>query len=147
MINYTNTWYIFICMQNQRHTIRTSDIVLWKIYLSLYCKVCVWEGAGDQQDCNILTPTLMVISVLSFSFSRAAPWSLGSWGPASLGAVLFTSSCHQRVWSPNSLGVPRAPSAGWWLSLPHLVSNSSDLLLTDFLSSPSYIIVQSPTQS
>ena len=49
--------------------------------------------------------------------------------------------------SPNSLGVPRAPSAGWWLSLPHLVSNLSDLQLTDFLSSPSYIIVQSPTQS
>ena len=30
---------------------------------------------------------------------------------------------------------------------PHLVSNLSDLQLTDFLSSPSYIIVQSPTQS
>ena len=44
-------------------------------------------------------------------------------------------------------GVPRAPSAGWWLSLPHLVSNSSDVQLTDLLSSPSYIIVQSPTQS
>ena len=39
-------------------------------------------------------------------------------------------------------GVPRASSAGWWLSLPHLLSNSSD-----FLSLPSYIIVQSPTQS
>ena len=44
-------------------------------------------------------------------------------------------------------GVPRAPSVGWWLSLPHLVSNSSDLQLADFLSLPSYIIVQSPTQS
>ena len=38
-------------------------------------------------------------------------------------------------------------SAFCWLSLPHLVSNSSDLQLSDFLSSPSYIIVQSPTQS
>ena len=43
-------------------------------------------------------------------------------------------------------GFPEAPSAGWWLFLPHLVSNSSDLQLTDFLSSLSYIIVQSPTQ-
>ena len=43
--------------------------------------------------------------------------------------------------------VRRAPSAGWWLSLPHLVSNSSVLLLTDFLLSPSYRIVQSPSQS
>ena len=32
------------------------------------------------------------------------------------------------------------------LSLPHIVSNSSDLHLIDFLSSPSYIIVQSSTQ-
>ena len=38
-------------------------------------------------------------------------------------------------------------SAGWWPSLPYLVSSSSDLQLTDFLSPQSYIIVQSPTQS
>ena len=49
--------------------------------------------------------------------------------------------------SPNSIGGPKAPSAGWWLSLPHLVSDFSDLQLTDFLSSPSYIIVQLPIQS
>ena len=46
----------------------------------------------------------------------------------------------------NSVGGHKAPSAGWWLSLPHLVSNSSDLQLTDFQSTPSYIVVQSPTQ-
>ena len=44
-------------------------------------------------------------------------------------------------------GFPRAPYAGWWLSLPYFVSNSSDLQLPDFLSSPSYIIFQLPTQS
>ena len=58
-----------------------------------------------------------------------------------------TTSCLQLVWSPTHSGVPKAPSAGWWLSLPHLGSNFSDLQLPDFLSSPSYIIVQSPTQS
>ena len=42
---------------------------------------------------------------------------------------------------------PGAHSAGCRLSLPQLVSNSSDIQLTDFLSSPSYIIVPSPTQS
>ena len=47
----------------------------------------------------------------------------------------------------NSFEVPKALSAGWGLSLPHLVSNSSDLQLTNFLFSTSYIIVQSPTQS
>ena len=60
----------------------------------------------------------MAISVMSFSFSRAA-----------------------------QPGGPRAPSAGWWLSLTHLVSYTSGPQLNDFLYSPSYIIVQSPTQS
>ena len=44
-------------------------------------------------------------------------------------------------------GVPTVPSAGWWLSLPHLASDFSDFKLTDFLSSLSYIIIQSLTQS
>ena len=56
----------------------------------------------------------MAISVVSFLFSRAAQPE--AWGPSCW--VLF--------------------------SLPHLFSNSSDLQLTDFLSSLSYIIVQSP---
>ena len=51
------------------------------------------------------------------------------------------------MWSPTQSGVPKAPSAGWWLSLLHLLSDFSDFQLTDFLSPPSYIIVQSPTQS
>ena len=51
------------------------------MYRSLYCKgwkrlfkVLWWEGVGDRQNCNILTPppTLMAVSVVSFSFSRAA---------------------------------------------------------------------------
>ena len=58
---------------------------------------------------------------------------------------------HQRwvclVLQSCSTGGPGAHSAGCGLSLPHLVSNFSVLHLTDFLSSPSYIIVQSPTQS
>ena len=57
---------------------------------------------------------------------------------------------------PSALCLSRSPgllnrrpegSAFCWLSLPYLVTNSPDLQLTDFLSSPSYIIVQSPTQS
>ena len=52
-------------------------------------------------------------------------------------------------WSgPQTLsGVPMVPSVGWWLSLPYLVSDFSGPQLADFLSPPSYIIVQSPTQS
>ena len=57
---------------------------------------------------------------------------------------------HQRcvflVLQGCSTGGLGAHSAECWLPLPHLVSNSSDLQLTDILSSPSYIIVPSPTQ-
>ena len=56
------------------------------------------------------------------------------------------SSDLQLFWSLTLSGASRAPSAGRWLSLPHLVSDFSALQLVDFLSSPSYIIVQSPTQ-
>ena len=86
----------------------------------------------------------MAISIVSFSFSWCSTGGPG----AQLSAECWFSQPHLVTnGSPNSLGVPRAFSAGWWLSLPHLVSISSDLQLTDFLSSPSYIIVQSPTQS
>ena len=72
-----------------------------------------------EQNCNILTPTLMAIRVCVF---------------------IVLQSC--------SNGGPVAQlSAECWPSLPHLVSNFWSPKLTDFLSSPSYIIVQSPTQS
>ena len=64
-------------------------------------------------------------------------------GPAFCWVLAFsTTSYHQLVWSPNSIGGPEGPFGLVWLSLPHLVSNS-----VYFLSSPRYIIVQSPTQS
>ena len=85
----------------------------------------------------------MAISVVSFSFSRAAQPGL---------SFLLSAGFLYHILSPTGLvsktqlRVPKAPSAGWWLSLPHLVSNSSNLQLTNFLPSPSYIIVQSSTQ-
>ena len=45
-----------------------------------------------------------------------------------------------------STGGPGAHSAGYWLSRQILSSTGLISKLTDFLSSPSYIIVQSPTQ-
>ena len=53
-----------------------------------------------------------------------------------------TTSCHQRV--SETTGGPEGPFGWVWLSLPHLISNSSYLQLSDFLSWPSYIIVQLP---
>ena len=111
----------------------------------------------------------MAISVVSFSFSWCSTGGPGTQLSAGFLYCILSSTGLQ-----TALGVPRPPSAGWWLSLPHLVSNSSDLQLTgepegpfcrvvafcttlvsdfsalqliDFLFSPSYIILQSPTQS
>ena len=108
-------------------------------------------------------PPLLWPSALCLSRS---PGLLNQMPSFLLGAGFLTTSCLQTLRSPNSsiegpegpfcrvlafsttfylqlsdlhtaqLGVPRTPSAGCWLTLP----------LTDFLSSPSYIIVQSPTQ-
>ena len=71
-----------------------------------------------KQNCNILTPTLMAISVVSFLFSRAA--------------------------QPEARGPSFLLSAGF---IYHILSPTSGLQkLTNFLFSPSYIIAQSPTQ-
>ena len=87
-------------------------------------KVCVCDSELEtEQNCNILTspapPDIAVCRSRSPGLFNRRPG-----GPGSLGHVFIPASSHQMVWSPNSLGVPRAPSAGWWLSLPHLVFNS-----------------------
>ena len=92
-----------------------------------------------KRNCNILTPTLMAVNVVSFSFSRAAQPE--AQGPISLlddgflYCILSTTSLD-----PNSIGGPEGPFGLTWLSLPHLVS----LQLSDFLSLQSYILVQRP---
>ena len=97
--------------------IKTSDTVLRKIYLSLYLK-------------------------------GLCLWE-GVGDRTELQHIDSHSYGHQRCVFLVLLMFNRRPggSAFCWLSLPHFVTNSPDLQLTDFLSSPSYIIVQSPTQS
>ena len=71
------------------------------MYLSLYCKGSKRVTRGLRvrgswrpiRNFNILTPTLMAVNVVSFSFSRC------------------------------STVAREAHSAGWWLSLLHLISN------------------------
>ena len=111
----------------------------------------------------------MAISVVSFSFSRCSTggsafcWVLafsttpchqrvskttgGPEGPFCWVVAFLTTSCLRLLWSLTQSVAPTAPSTGRWLSLPHLASDFSGTQLADFLSSPSYIIVQSPTQS
>ena len=101
----------------------------------------MWDGVEDWTKTAIYWSPPLWPSALCLSRSPDAQMEAHSAGCGFL----------YRILSPTGLqtpsGVPRAPSAWWWLSLPHLVSNSSDLQLTDFLYPPSYIIVHSPTQS
>ena len=108
-------------------------------------------------------PTLMAVSDVSFSFSRAAqpkaqrptllasllhlgtnefPKLLEARRAPSAGSGIPYHILSATSLDPNSSGAPRSPSAG--LYLPHLISNFSGPQLTDFLSSQSYIIVQRP---
>ena len=89
--------------------------------------MCVRGSWRLNKDYNILAPSLMAISFVSFSFSRAAQ-------PEARGfSFLLSAGFLYHILSPASL-IPN--------SIRGLVSN-----FLYFLSSPSYIIVQSPTQS
>ena len=121
---HTPIWYccIIICRFMQNTTTQWRQATQ---FLEKYTSHFIWKGLKGftvreletEQNCNILTPTLMAINVVSFSFSRVA--QLEAWGPTLLGASFL-----YHILSPTCL-----------------VSK-----LTDFLSSPNYIIVQSPTQ-
>ena len=104
----------------------------------------MWEGVGDRTKTAIYWPPLLWPSALYLSRSPDAQPEAQR--PTLLGAG-FLYSILSPTGLQTPLGVLRAPSAGRWLSLPHLVSDFSGPQLTDFLFSSSYIIVQSPTQS
>ena len=78
----------------------------------------MWEGVGDRTELQHIDPH-------SYGHQCCVFLVLQGCSTGGLGAQL---------------------SAECWLSLPQLVSNFWSPKLTDFLSSPSYIIVQSPTQ-
>ena len=141
-------------MQNTTTQWRRATQSFRKIYLSLYLKgLCVRGSWETELNRNILPPSIGHNRVSIPSSWAAQP---GTWGPGLSGTC---SSIQHLVSNCNySIGGPRGHSAGCWLTIPHLISNWSVLQnspiskqvwspkLTDFLSSPSYIIVQSPTQ-
>ena len=76
-----------------------------------------------EQNCNILTPTLMAVSVVSFLFSRAAqPEAQGPHSAGFLYHILSATSLD-----PNSTGVPEGPFGLVWFSLPRFVSYSNSI--------------------
>ena len=90
--------YRYTCIKNHNDDtiMKTSDTVLRKIYLSLYWKGCVWEGVGDRTE-------LQHIDLHSCGHQHFFPILLGC-----------------------STGGLRPSLSGYWFSLPHLISNTSD---------------------
>ena len=105
----------------------------------------MWEGVGDWTELQHFDPTLMAVSVVSVSFSRVVQPE--AQGPSSLLDNGFLYCILSPTGLQNSIGGSEDPFGRVWLSLPHLVSVSSDLQLSDFLSWPSHIIVQRPLNS
>ena len=108
-------------------------------------EVFVWERSGDRIELKYFDSKLMAVSVVSFSFSRAA--QLEAQGPLCWVMAFFIASYQHLLWIPNSIGVLEGPFSRVWLSLPHLVSPSdwnSNSSATWLLSWLSYIIVQRP---
>ena len=82
-----------------------------------------------EQNCNVLTPTPMAIT--AFLSRYPVLHYRGPGGPASLGHVP-----HSSIFSPTGQsGVLRAPSAGCWFFLPHLISNWLNFLCTELYNS------------
>ena len=95
------------------------------MYLSLYCKSSkrvTQRFYGEREletehNCNILTPTLMAVSFVSFSFSRAAQ-------PATQRPTLLafsTTSYQQLLLTSTQSGAPKAPLA-WCGFLYHITT-------------------------
>ena len=108
----------------------------------IYCKVCVWEGAGDRTETAIFWPhsygrqrcVFLVLLMLNQKPRGPLCWVM----------AFFAASYQQLLWSPNSIVVPEGPFDRVWLSLPHLVHNSVRSVTAWLLSWLSYIIVQRP---
>ena len=95
-----------------------------------------------EHNCNILTPTLMAVNVVSFSFSWCS-----TGGPETHSAGWWLSLLHLiSIFSgpQTPLGFPRAPSAG--CGFPYHISSPTRTWtqLSWLLSWLSYIIVQRP---
>ena len=84
-------------------------------------KFCVWEGAGDRTELKYFDPKLMTINVVSFSFFRCSTGGLGVHSAGCWLSVLHLISIFS---GPQLIRAP-GPFGLVWLSLPHLVSNST----------------------
>ena len=110
-------------MQNESQ--RHNDKGRAKTYLKnktspFICNVCVWEGVGDRTELQHIDPTLIAVSVVSFSFSRAAQ------PEAQWPSTLLDDGFLYCILSPTGLQSSIGGPGQVWLSLPHLLSDVSD---------------------
>ena len=98
----------------------------------------MWEGVRDRTELQHTDPHSFGYHSLSFPFSWAA--QSGAWRPSLSGT--WSSFQHLLSNCNCSIGGLKAPSAGCWFFLPHLISN----WLTSCLH-PDYIIVCRPPSS
>ena len=106
--------------------IKTSEDFFEKIYLSLYwkgskglLKVLLWEGAGDRTELQYIDPpTLMAISVVSFSFPKAA--QLEARGPS----FLLSAGFLYRILSPTGLVSKTGLQTNWLPVFTELYNSS-----------------------
>ena len=87
-------------MRNHNNdTIKTSETVFRKIFLSLYWKGCVREGVGDRTELQHIDPHSYGHNSVSFPFSWAA--QPGVRGPLWWVLVFSTASYLQLIFSPT----------------------------------------------
>ena len=89
--------FTYTCRIHIDAIIKTSEDFFKKKYPSHFIVRFACERELEtEQNCNILTPTLMVISVVSFLFSRAAQ-------PEARGSSLLGAGFLYRILSPTGL--------------------------------------------
>ena len=140
--------YKHICMQNHNNDTKTSDTVLRKIYFSLYLKGLCMRGSWRPNRTATYWPPHSYGHQPFFPVLQG--YSTGGPGSQlSAGCWLFLPSCLQTLRSPNcSIRGPEGPFCQVLaFSTASFLQPVWSPKLTDFLSSLSYIIVQSPTQS
>ena len=141
MVNYTSTQYIYMLDTYRfNNKGRVKNSLEKYVPLTLFVTfACEWESETEQ-NCNILTQTLMAVCVVSFPLSRTAQPEAQR--PTLLGDGFLYCILSATSLDPNTSGAPRAPSA--WRGFPYHILSAAYLQLSDFLSWPSYIIVQRP---
>ena len=120
----------YIQNESQRHNDkgRAKTSLTKYVPLTLFVTFACERELETEHNCSILTPTLMAVSVVSFSFSRAAQPE--SQRPILLGDGFLYCILSATSLDPNSSEAPRAASAR--RGFPFHILSATYLQLSDF---------------